>query len=142
LQRSSRLWTVIGAFDFFGTVPTNVRWAWSARSLDGKTIAVTWWKEEIARDSNGKLVWDTRNHPRLPEWERRIGNRDRIKNLAWARDHCDGLFRVVWCKAANLAARIPKAIARYPDKDLWMRLDPHCLNERTGEFFAQEVEHA
>jgi len=136
VQRPSHLWTVIGAFEFFGTVPANARWAWSARSPDGKTVAVTWWKDEIARDSGGKLVCDMRNHPQLNIWRGRLGNRDRTRNLAWARDHCDGRFRVVWCKAINPAATLRTAVERYPDKDLWMRLKE--LDESTGEFYATQ----
>jgi hypothetical protein len=134
MQRPPHLWTVAGAFGFFGTVPTNIAWSWSARSPDGKTVAITWWKDEIGHDPSGKLVCDTRNHPMLSLWQGRLGNRERIENLAWARDHCDGLFRVVWCKANYTGARVRKAIERYPDKDLWMRLK--SLNKSTGEFYA------
>jgi hypothetical protein len=117
----AKTWSLSGAFGYFGAVAANPRWSWSARSADGKTVVVNWWKDEITRDGI-KLVYDMRDHDHLSEWRGRNGNRDRIRNLVWARDHCDGLFRIVWCEASDVNARVRKTVGRYPDKDLWMRL--------------------
>jgi hypothetical protein len=130
----SELWKLRDSFAYFGTVAANLRWSWSARSPDGKTVALTWWRDESARDDRGRWVYDMRDHPRVNIWRGRHGNRDRIRNLTWTREHCDGLFRIVWCEASDVNARVRKAIARYPDKDLWMRL-VH-LDDQTGEFLA------
>ena len=129
-------WTQTAAFAYFGAVATNIQWSWSARSPDLKTVVLTWWMHEIVRDGP-KLIYDMRDHSLLNEWRGRHGNRDRIKNLTCARDHCNRLFRVVWCEAREPNARIPKAVRRWPDKDLWMRLTE--LNETTGEFRAESV---
>ena len=86
---------------------------------------------------NGKLVYDTRNDPNLAEWRDRHGNRDRIRNLAHARDHCGGLFRIVWMKARDPSERVRKTVERYPDETLQMRLVE--LNQQSGEFLAEEV---
>jgi hypothetical protein len=131
------LLSVRDAFGSFGAVPANDRWAWSARSPNGDVVVVTWWRDEIGRRPDGKLVYDCRNRPNLHLWQNRVGNRDRIRNLIHARDHCDGHFRIVWCKARDPREPTRVAVERYPDRTLWMKLIE--LNERTGEFLAEEV---
>jgi hypothetical protein len=137
----AELQSVMDAFGYFGAIPANIQWSWSARSPDGSTVVLTWWKDQTAR-RDGKLVYDTRNDQNLAEWCNRLGNRDRTRNLAHARDHCGGLFRIVWAKARDPSERVRKTVERYPDKTLWMQLSASTLNEQTGEFFAVEVEHA
>jgi hypothetical protein len=135
----AEFWTARDAFAHFGAVMKNPRWSWSARSPDGNVVVITWWKDEERRH-DGKLVYDCRHHPRLDQWRDRHGNRDRTRNLAHARDHCDGLFRIVWAKARDPSERVRETVERYPDDAVWMRLVE--LNERTGEFLAAEAEHA
>jgi hypothetical protein len=135
----TKLWSVRKAFGYFGTVPKNDRWSWSARSQNGDVVAVTWWKDQVSK-RDGKLVYDKRGDPNLSEWRDRLGNRERIRDLAHARDHCDGLFRTIWAKARDRRERNPPAIERYPDETLWMRLLE--LDEETGEFLAEEVGNA
>ena len=130
------LMSVKDAFGYFGAVPANRQWSWSARSPDGRTVAINWWKDLETR-RNGKLVYDTRNMQNLAEWQWRHGNRDRIRNLVHARDHCNGLFRIVWVKTNDPDQRVRKTIERYPDETLQMRLIK--LDEGTGEFLAEEV---
>jgi len=128
-----RVTTLAEAFDFFGTVPRNPRWAWSAVSPDGKTVAVTLWDHERADDGSVDF-FDTDKRVR---WMGRIGNRDRIKNLRHAIAHCDGKFRVVRVIAKDINAdprRIKDRIA-----------DPHTImqivrfDEDTGEFAARPL---
>ena len=123
------LWKVRDAFGYFGAIPSNRQWSWSARSPDGRTVVITWWKDQKVR-RNGKLVYDTRHDPILPEWRDRLGNRERIRNLADARDHCEGFFRIVWTRTNDPSERVRKTVERYPDETLQMRLIE--LNERTG----------
>jgi hypothetical protein len=130
------LQSVKDAFGFFGAIPVNRQWSWSARSPDGSTVVLTWWKDQEAR-RDGKLVYDTRNDPNLAEWRNRHGNRDRTRNLAHARDHCGGLFRIVWAKARDPSERVRKTVERYPDETLQMRLIE--LDQQTGEFLAEEI---
>jgi hypothetical protein len=134
--------TLTDAFGYFGTIPRNIRYAWSAKNSDGDTIVLTWWKDQVDRDGGGKLLMERRNLPSLHQWRDRRGNRERIKHLAHARDHCDGLFRVIWLKAADPNKPTRRTAQRWADETLWMRLDPDSLNEETGEFCAREVEHA
>jgi hypothetical protein len=130
-------WTLTKAFAFFyGVRARNPLWGWSARSPDGRTVVITLWEDEITRDGN-TVIADMFGHERLHLWTDKLGNRDRIKNLVWARDRCDGLFRVVMTVAKDTKAR-PRAIAKcYPHKTLVMKLIK--LNENTGEFRAESV---
>lgn len=66
------------------------------------------------------------------------GNRERIENLKWARDHCDGLFRVVVTVARD-TKEIPRHIADcFPKPNLVMRITD--LDEETGEFRAVSMD--
>ncbi len=135
MQRPARRWRLRDAFGFFKAVAANPRWAWSARSANGKTVVLTWWKDEIAREG-GNLIHNTYGHPRLKRMRELLGHYDRIRNLIWAREHCGGLYRVVWCKVKDRKARVRKIVECYPDETLWMRLTQ--LNETTGEFRSVE----
>jgi hypothetical protein len=130
-------WTKGSAFAYFdGATARNSRWGWSGRSPDGRTVVITLWKDEI-HDDGKTVVADMFGHERLHLWTDKPGNRGRIKDLAWARDRCDGLFRVVMTVAKDAKAS-PRSIAKcYPHKTLVMKLIR--LNERTGEFRAESV---
>lgn len=68
-------------------------------------------------------------------WRDRPGNRERIDNLKWARDHCSGYFRSVISVAEN-EDRQPRQIKEcFPKPEYNMRLV--ALNEHTGEFLAR-----
>jgi len=125
--------TLTEAFAFFGTVPRNSRWAWSAVSPDGRTVAVTLWDDERASDGSVDF-FDAEKRER---WRHQTGNRDRIRNLRHAIEHCDGKFRVVRVVAKDRNA-FPRQI-----KD--RIADPHTVmqitrfDEETGEFAARPV---
>jgi hypothetical protein len=128
-------WTLAKAFAYFdGAVPRNPRWSWSARSPDGGTVVLTLWADQIVDDGQNVTV-DCYGHIHLPAWKDALGNKERISNLAWARDHCEGLFRVVMVVAADPEAKPRSIRKRYPDTKLVMRLI--SLNEETGEFRAE-----
>lgn len=129
----ARTTTLAAAFQHFGTVARNPRWAWSAVSPDLKTVAITLWEDEVAADGSIDIF----GSPTLHQWQSRPGNRDRIRNLKIARENCGGLFRVVWVRAQDIHAE-PRHIAdRYPDDDILMKLVN--LDEQTGEFSAVRV---
>ncbi len=124
------------AFAHFGAVGKNQRWSWSARTRDGKTVVMTLWKDHL-NYSNKPVVYDTFNQQSLTRWTDLPGNRERIENLKWARDHCDGLFRVVIAVAKDVTA-VPREIADcFPQDRILMRITD--LNEDTGEFRAVMV---
>ena len=98
----SKTWSLTEAFDYFGAKGTNQRWNWSARSDDGKIVVLALWKD----------VFDYKNKPasydtfdlNTEAWSDTNGNRERLQQLIWARDNCDGLFRVVIAIAKDVKA--------------------------------------
>lgn len=97
-------------------------------------MVVTLWEDQISDDGHS-IIADFYDHKDLDRWKDLPGNKGRIEDLKWARDHCDGEFRVVMVVAEDVAA-FPRSIARrYPDPALVMKLI--SLNEETGEFRAE-----
>jgi hypothetical protein len=77
-------------------------------------------------------------HPKLADWIDRLGNRERIENLKYARDHRGGLFRVVIMAAIDPAAEPRQIREAFPQPNMVWRLV--ALNEDTGEFRAEMVD--
>lgn len=70
-------------------------------------------------------------------WTELPGNRERLENLVWARDHCDGLFRVVITTAKDVNASPREIVDCYPQDKLIMRITG--LDDQTGEFTARSL---
>ena len=64
-----------------------------------------------------------------------FGMRERIENLKWARDHCDGQFRVVITVAKDTKAQKRGIGSCFPQDKMIMRLIK--MDEQTGEFLAE-----
>ena len=125
--------TLRDAFAFFGTVPRNSGWAWSAVSTDGRTVAVTLWDHERQRDGS-VYFFDEENRRR---WMDKVGNRDRIRNLRHTQDHCGGKFRAVRIIARDENARPRQIKDRVADPVTVMPITK--FDEETGEFAARPV---
>ena len=130
-------WKLAEAFAHFGASGKSQRWSWSARSSDGKIVVITLWNDGLNYGAK-PIVYDTFNRPDLHVWVDRLGNRERIENLIWARDHCDGLFRVVITVAEDVKAKTRKIDDCYPKDDWLMQITN--LDENTGEFRAVKTE--
>src|ERR1019366_36650 len=87
-------WKLAEAFAHFNATAKNKRWSCSARSADDKTVAILLWKH-LLKFEEKPIMYDYFNRPDLHKWVRSPGNRERVHNLIWARDRCEGLFRVV-----------------------------------------------
>jgi hypothetical protein len=125
-------WTHTQAFLHFGVSPRNVQWSWSARSSDGKTVVVTLWQDVFSR-KGGRLLYQ--GSP-LPEHvRRRPGFGELMENLAWARDHCDGHFKVIVAKAKDVRADPRSIEGCFPSKKMTMKLIE--LDAITGTFVAE-----
>jgi hypothetical protein len=129
--------TLAECFAFYGTTGRNPRWSWSARSADGSVVAMTFWIDRLnykARPITYSELPAGEDHP----WQSSPGNKERLDNLIWARDHLGGLLRVVFIKAVDTLA-IPRKIAdAHVREKLAMRLT--SLDELTGHFTAEAVE--
>lgn len=123
------------AFAHFGAKATNVRWGWSARTEDGATVVITVWDDDFDADAPVAIL-DRYGHRELHRWRDAPGNRDRIKNLIWARDNCGGLFRIVVVTARDADAYPRSARNFRPHPRVLKLID---LNEQTGEFRAVGV---
>lgn len=132
----SKSWTLSDAFAHFGAAGTNPRWSWSARSEDGKTVVMTLW-QDIFNFKTRPISYDTYDHG-TEVWTDTPRNRERLENLIWARDHCDGLFRVVVTVAEDVNVYPRKIEECFPQEKMVMRLVK--LDEETGEFRAEVVE--
>lgn len=134
---AERRWTFRDAFAEFGAKATNPRQTWSARNDADMIVVLTLWDDEGFDPAPGS-VFSLFNRPTLPHWQNARGNRDRIKNLKFAQEHCDGLFRVVVVTAKDPDAVPRSARKLYPHPTKIMRLTK--LDEETGEFSAVSVE--
>jgi hypothetical protein len=124
------------AFATFGAAGKNPRWSWSARSSDDQTVVMTFWKDAFDYSSS-PISYSTFGSPRLHIWKDKPGNRERIENLKWARDRCDGLMKVVIIEAKDLNVDKREIAESYAQRRMVMKLVE--LNEETGEFSAVNV---
>jgi len=128
-----RKWSKTEAFAYWGAKGKNSRWSWSARSTDGHTVVITLWKDQL-KSHQGQIVYSTLHHANL---SKDPGKTERIENLIWAEDHCDGRFRVVITVAEDENARPRKIAYCYPKEDWIMKIAE--LNRETGEFRAVKI---
>ena len=84
----AKKWTLAECFAHFGAVGKNPRWSWSARSLGGQTVVITLWEDHLTYGA-GTVIYDEVERERRAGSIERPGNRERLENLMWARDH--------WC---------------------------------------------
>jgi hypothetical protein len=109
------------------------------RSPDGETVVTTLWEDRLSYQAATVTydVYDDVRREGAAAWVERPGNRERLENLVWARDHCNGVFRVVITKAKDVNAS-PREIAHcHPQDKLIMQIKD--LNDQTGEFNARSV---
>jgi hypothetical protein len=125
------------AFKAAGVAAKNPRWSWSARSADGKVIVLTLWKDLIDYKAR-PISYNSFAREDLANWMNRPGNRERLENLIWSRDHCGGLFRVVITTAKDVNAQPREIEDAYYQPRMVMKLVD--LNEVTGEFCAVVAE--
>ena len=129
-----RKWTRSECFEHFGALCKNPQWSWSAKSADGRVVVMCMWQDEIKREGD-RMVYQSLT-PRRGE-QNRPGAKERLENLKWAREHCDGLARVVVMRANDTKAD-PRSIAEcFPHDKLVMRITH--INEATGEFRAESA---
>lgn len=94
---------------------------------------MTMWQDEIKHEG-GKLIYESR--PRSKE-KKRPGATERLENLIWARDHCDGLVRAVIAIAKDVTADPRQSVDWFPHDRLVMKII--TLDDKTGAFRAENV---
>lgn len=131
-----RKWTLSECFDFYNVKPDNPRWSWSARSEDGKVVVLTLWQDKFSR-KGGIMVYEDIVDEAPKDWSSFPGNAERLRNLEWAREHCNGDFRVVIAIPKDRNAPIRKISECFPKPELRMRIVD--WDEETGSFRAVAV---
>lgn len=123
------------AFGFFGTKPLHARLGLSARNETAKTVVLALWRDRLDYSTPPAVSYRLRRTgTEVPDWIDMPANRVRLADLQWAREHCEGSFRVVIIEAANPAAE-PRVIAgASPQQMMVMKLTE--LDVETGEFSA------
>ena len=111
--------------------------SWSARSKDGKTVAISMWIDGINNKAT-PITYGSIGEEDISIWEWRQGNKDRIEDLKWAREHCLGRLRVIITIPKDFDAKTREVEDCIVRPDLIMHLDE--LNEETGEFRATLIE--
>ena len=95
---------------------------------------LTLWKD-LLHVKAGKAVYDNFGRA-TEEWIARPGNKERLADLLWVQQHCDGLFRAVIVVAKDGDIEPRELADCYPYAPT-MRLVE--LNESTGEFRAASI---
>jgi hypothetical protein len=127
-------WTHADCFAYFNTVPKNPRWSWSGRSVDGTIVAVTLWQDQF--EDKG-VVYRNSKHDVPGEWRTRPGFVELIENLAYARDHLDGVVRIILARPKDPDAR-PRAIKHcFPHEK--MRMKVFELDTDAGTFKLEQI---
>jgi hypothetical protein len=126
-------WSRTAAFRFFNTEPRNPNWSWSARSADGKTVAVTLWRHEFEGPA-GKMVYA---REAFGTWHKGSGSRVFLEDLLWAFVNCAGIVRVIVAVRDRGSESVVRTAECYPQKSLVMRVT--YVDPETGAFRLEQV---
>lgn len=124
------------AFGFFGAKLRNPRFDLSARNEADNTVVLALWRDHLDYSRPPAVSYRLRRTATTaPDaWIDMPENRARLADLQWAREHCEGCFRVVIIEATDPVAE-PRAIAgASPQQMMVMKITE--LDEETGEFTA------
>ena len=116
--------TLTDAYAAFGCEPKNIQWSWSARN-DHRVVILAW-QDHFLNCSEYKF-------PALPQFKKdRLGFKELIENLRWARKNCNNRVKVVIARAVDTSADRRRIARCNPRPDIEMEI--RDLNEETGEF--------
>jgi hypothetical protein len=129
----ARRFTRTEAFLFYGVQLINPNWSWSGVSVDGLTVAMSVWLDELDRRRGaGALAYERAD---VNDWADGPGKRHFFEHLRWALDHCNGIVRIV------ISVRDPNDRVRtvdcYPASNLIMRVVR--LDAQAGSFRLEQV---
>jgi hypothetical protein len=123
------------ALGFFDTKLRNTRLDLSARNEAHKTVVLALWRDRLDYSKPPAVSYRLRRTgTEVPDWIDMPDNRVRLADLQWAREHCDGCFRVVIIEATDPAAEPRVITGASPQQMMVMKITE--LDEETGEFTA------
>jgi hypothetical protein len=123
-------WTHKECFDFFGVVPRNYRWSWSARNEN--TVVLTIWNDGFRRDDDGKLIYQRTHGTGKP------GLSELADNLDFARQNFDGDFQVIIAIATDPGASTRTIKTCWPAPGMLFNI--RTWNPETGELVAEAID--
>lgn len=130
----TKKWSHKACFDSYDVKPANPRWSWSGKSDDGETVAVTCWQDRFEK---GIDLYRSHTHLGETGWQSRPGHNELIRNLAWARDNCDRIVRIIIATPVEPAAS-PRSIKEcFPRPDIRMKIV--TLDEASGDFVLERI---
>jgi hypothetical protein len=121
------------AFSSYGITLLNVNWSLSGRSEKDRKVAVSIWKHDLTGPP-GERVYD---RPSWGDWYSGSGRRYFFADLAWAREHCDGIVRIVLSIRKDGEPERVRVAESHADHDLRMRVTR--MDPETGAFRLEEV---
>ena len=113
----------------------NPRQSWSARSEDGTTVVITLWRPGLKGKPFRYVSYSGMDSEIT--WTDTFGNRERLENLIWAEERCDGCFRAVVIVPKDETATKWEISESWPIEPM-MRIT--SLNRKNGEFIAELAE--
>lgn len=127
---TAKKWTHAAAFAFYGTVPSNVRYCWTAIDEQKPVAVITAWQDGFT-NKDGKPMYH-RVHQ-----SRGHGYRELVKHIKFAQERCGGELRVIIAGAVD-PQKHPRQIAWCePRKNITLRVA--SFNAETGELWADVV---
>lgn len=124
----------MACFEEYGTIPRNIRWSWSGRSADGRTVAVTFWQDKF---EDGGRLYRSAAHMPDDQWFGSPGHNELMDNLQHAKVHCGGELRIIIAIAKDKNAS-PRSIAEcFPAKNMRMKLTH--FDRATGDFVVERI---
>jgi hypothetical protein len=121
------------AFSSYGVSLRNVNWSLSGRSKDDQTVAVSIWEKELTGAPGERIL----ERPSWGDWYSGPGRRYFFEDLAWARDNCGGIVRIVLSIRKPGDSEPVQVAESYADHNLVMRVTH--MDPETGAFKLEQV---
>lgn len=120
------------AFGSYGISLRNVSWSLSGRSEKDRKVAVSIWEKDLT-GGTGERVYDRTS---WGDWYSGPGRRYFFEDLAWARDNCGGIVRIVLSIRKEGDPERVSVADSYADQSLLMRVTH--MDPETGAFRLEE----
>jgi hypothetical protein len=125
--------TLAEAYAEGGFVRKNAYWSWSAVDPSRPAVALTIWEDQIQRGPDFWIV-DPTAFRDVARWQHRNGNKERIRNIRYGLDQCDGWFHLVWIKAGDPEIEPRSVTERRYLSDRRGHIAPEDFDPETGVF--------
>ena len=125
--------TLTEAYADGGFVRKNTYWSWSAVDSERPAVALTVWDDQIERDTD-PWTFDPTASRDIAQWQHRKGNKERIRNIRFGLENCDGWFHLIWVQAGDPDGEPRDVVARRYLTDRRGHIAPEDFDPVTGAF--------